>query len=266
MIVKKKSGIHKSAVISGEAQIHEEAYIGPHSVITGNVTIGAGTQVLNNVSIGSDFGEVLIGEDNVIFPGAVIGAPPQDLKYNQENTKLTIGSRNVMRECVSIHIGTAQDTGLTSIENDNLIMAYVHIAHDCKLGSHIVVANTSNFAGHITVEDHVKVGGACNFNQFLRLGQHSYIGGVSSVSQDILPFTIARGFPAKPVATNKIGLERAGVNKEDIQDIYKAVRYFLHSNETTEAFLKFLDEELTESTYINHIRHFVVNSKRGIAR
>ena len=134
-------------------------------------------RIESHVVIGSDHGVVSIGKNNHIFSGAMVGGPPQDLKYKDEDTRLEIGDENAIREFVTINIGTATGAGVTRIANNNLLMAYVHIAHDCQLGSHIAIANTSNFAGHVTVEDYVRIGGVCAFNQFIRVGKYAFIAG-----------------------------------------------------------------------------------------
>ena len=172
-------GIHETALVSERAKIHPEATIGPYVVIRGEVEIQKGAIVDQFVTLGSEHTKVFIGEGTRIFPGAVVGETPQDLKYEGEPTSVHIGKNTMIREYVTIHAGTPQGGGETIIGDHGLFMAYVHIAHDCKIGSHVVIANSTQLAGHVEMEDHVKVGGVCAFNQFVRLGQHGYIAGDS---------------------------------------------------------------------------------------
>ncbi len=195
-----------------------------------------------------------------------MGGAPQDLKYNEEPTSLIVGGNNIFRECVTVNIGTESGGGVTRIGNNNLLMAYVHVAHDCELGNHIVVANTTNFAGHVKVEDHVRIGGVCSFNQFITIGRYSYIAGDSAVNKDILPFTIAQGKYAVSRATNKIGLERAGFSKSEIENIHRAVRFVLMGERTKEEFLEKILEDCEPSDSISHLLQFIRNSTRGIAK
>ena len=203
-----------------------------------------------------------------MFPGAVVGGVPQDLKYAGENTHLEIGDHNIFRECVTVNTGTVSGGSLTKLGNHNLIMAYCHIAHDCIFGDHIVVANSSNFAGHVILEDHVKVGGVCSFNQFIKVGAHSYIAGESSVNKDIIPYTIARGNYAISTVTNKIGLERSGFEKEEIASLHRAIRVVLKANETIEKSIETILEQVEQSpnSLVAHLIDFMKTSERGVAR
>ena len=196
----------------------------------------------------------------------MIGGPPQDLKYKGEETRLEIGDGNQIREFVTINVGTATGTGVTRVGNKNLLMAYVHIAHDCNLGSHIAIANTSNFAGHVTVEDHVHVGGVCSFNQFITVGKYAFIAGDSAVNKDVMPFTIAQGKYAVSRAPNSILLERSGFPKEEIENIYRAIRIITKGNRTMEEALTEIHSECSPSENIQYLVSFIGKSKRGIAR
>ena len=259
--------VHPSSVIGPMVELHPEVEVGPFCVIRGSVQIGRGTKLESHVVLGSDKGVVRIGENNTFAPGSFIGGAPQDLKYNGEPTELRIGNNNVIRECATINIGTPGGGGLTRIGNNCLIMAYAHVAHDCDLGDHVVVANSSQFAGHVTVEDHVKIGGVCAFNQFIRIGRHSYVAGGSQVNKDIMPYTIAQGSYAVSRAVNKIGLERSGhYQREEIDSIQRAVRIILKTADTMDEALQMIAQECKPSPAIEHLVQFIKKSERGIAR
>lgn len=260
------SHIHPTAVISKAAQIHESVSIGPFCVINGNVKIGPRTKLESHVVLGSEFGIVEVGEDNHFFSGCVVGGPPQDLKYAGEPTRLTIGSKNLIREFVTINLGTHHGGGLTSLGDRNLLMAYVHVAHDCHFGSNIAVANTTNFAGHVTVEDHVRIGGVCAFNQFITIGKYAYIAGDSAVNKDVLPFSIAQGKYAVVRAANKIGLERAGFSKLEVENIRRAIRFIIMGDRTKEEAIQKIRAECEPLEPVERLIQFYEKSTRGIAR
>jgi len=258
--------IHPTAIISKEAQIADDAIIGPFCVINGNVKIGKGTQLLSHVTVGSGFGEIIIGENNQFSPGSAVGGAPQDLKYAEENTRLVIGNGNKIRECVTLNLGTEQGGGETKIGNDNLLMAYVHIAHDCHLQNNIVIANSTQLAGHVEIEDRAIIGGVCCVNQFVRLGKLSYTAGDSSINKDILPFTMAQGRYAVMRATNKVGLERAGYSKGEIENIHKAIRFLLKGKMTQEEALQKITDECEPSESLEHFVNFIKSSTRGLGK
>lgn len=258
--------IHPSSIVGKEVELGNDVEIGPFCVVKGKVRIGKGTILHSHVSIGGDFGEVEIGEKNQFFAGAVIGGPPQDLKYNNEKTKLTIGSGNFIRECVTINLGTVTGRKVTSIGNNNLIMAYTHIAHDCSFGSNIAVANGCQFAGHVTVEDNVRIGGMCGFVQFIRIGQYAYVAGDSTMNKDILPYCMAQGRWAVARATNKIGLERAGFSAQQVSNIHKAIKLVIMGSRTMEESLKAIEEECEMDAPLQKFVDFIKSSEKGIAR
>lgn len=260
------NSIHPTAHIDEQSVVDKNVFIGPGAVVLGDTFIGEGSYIHNHATVGSKECKTVLGKKNTVFPGAVVGGTPQDLKYNGEKTFLNVGDNNVFRECVTVNTGTVSGGEKTVIGDNNLIMAYCHIAHDCILGDHIVVANSTNFAGHVTVEDHVKIGGVCSFNQFVKIGQHAYIAGESSVNKDILPFTIARGNYAVSTVTNKIGLERAGFSSEEIASIHKGIRSLLKGDKTIEETIEMMLMETDKTHHIDDIVNFVKTSKRGIAK
>jgi UDP-N-acetylglucosamine acyltransferase len=260
------NSIHPSSVISKEAEIGENVTIGPFCVVSGRVKIGAGSKLVSHVSLGSEFGIVELGKNNTLAAGAMIGGPPQDLKYKGEPTKLEIGDGNSIRELVTINIGTPGGGGVTRIGNGCMIMSYAHVAHDCQIGNNVVIANSSQLAGHVVVEDQVRISGLCAFNQFVRVGKYAYIAGDSSVNKDILPYTIAQGKYALMRATNRIGLERAGYSKADIESINRAIRIFTKGAGTTDEKFARIEAECEKSPALQYMLDFArASSERGIA-
>lgn len=258
--------IHPTAIVGKGVELDSGVKIGPYSVLKGKVFIGSGTEIESHAVIGSSHGIVRMGKNNRIYSGAMIGGPPQDLKYKNEETRLEMGDGNLIREFVTINVGTATGQGVTRLGSDNLLMAYVHIAHDCQLGSHIAIANTSNFAGHVTVEDYVRIGGVCSFNQFITIGKYSFIAGDSAVNKDVMPFTIAQGKYAVSRAPNSILLERSGFPKEEVENIYRAIRIVTKGGRTIDEALVDIEKDCTPSENIQYLTNFIRKSERGIAR
>jgi UDP-N-acetylglucosamine acyltransferase len=258
--------IHPTAIIDKHVELDSTVKVGPYSLLRGRVQIGRGSVIESHVVVGSEHGAVTMGEENHIFSGAVIGGPPQDLKFKGELTKLEIGSKNTIREFVTLNVGTQTGGGITRIGNSNLLMAYVHVAHDCQIGNNIVIANSSNFAGHVTVEDNVRIGGICSFNQFIRIGKFSFIAGDSAVNKDIIPFSIAQGKYAVSRAANEIGMERAGFPKPEIDAVYRAIRLLTKGDRTVEASLQEMQEKCLPSEHVQYLIDFIKKSERGIAR
>ena len=259
-------GIHSTAIVSEKAKIHPDATVGPFVVIRGEVTLGAGVVVDQFATVGAENTRVTVGEGTRIYPGAVVGETPQDLKYSGERTSVDIGKHNMIREYVTIHAGTPTGGGETIIGDHGLFMAYVHIAHDCKIANHVVIANSTQLAGHVEMEDHVKVGGVCAFNQFVRLGQYSYIAGDSSVNKDVLPFAIAQGKYAVMRAANQIGMDRSGFSKDDIGSVRRALRIITKGDHTTiEEALNRVSSECGDGEAVAALLKFAKNSERGLA-
>lgn len=262
----RSTNVHPTAIVDKSVELGGGVSVGPFAVLKGKVFIGEGSRIHSHTVIGSEHGVVRIGQNNQIMPGAMVGGPPQDLKFKGEETALEIGDENVIREFVTINVGTVTGTGVTRIGNNNLLMAYVHVAHDCRIGSNIAIANTTNFAGHVTVEDNVRIGGVCSFNQFITVGKHSFIAGDSAVNKDVMPFTIAQGKYAVSRACNSIGLERAGFSKEEVDNIYKAIRIVTKGNRTIEESLEEIHKECQPSENISYLVQFIQKSERGVAR
>ena len=259
--------IHPTSIIGAEVKLGKNVKIGPFCVVTGDVTIGEGTQLASHVVIGDPRTQVTIGKNNHFFSGAVVGGPPQDLTYKGEKTQLIIGDNNNIREFVSINVGTPKGGGVTRIGSDNLLMAYVHVAHDCQLGNHIVMANSCQLAGHVEIHDHAKISGVCLFNQFVVLGKYCYITGDSAVNKDVPPFCIAQGKYAVVRAANEIGMDRAGFAKEEIENIRRAVRILTKSKLTIEGSLQRISEECEMVPALKDFLAFIKSDerKRGLA-
>jgi UDP-N-acetylglucosamine acyltransferase len=213
--------IHPTAIISDSASIADDVEIGPYAVINNDVVIGSGCKIDSHVVIN---GPTKIGSDNHIYQFASIGDDPQDKKYNNEPTRLTIGDRNTIREFCTISRGTSQDAGETIIGDDNWIMAYVHIAHDCTVGNKTIMANNTTLAGHVHVGDWVICGGFSGVHQFCRIGAHAFLGMYSGIHNDIPAYTLVSGQPAKPKGINSEGLKRRDFSSEQIRNIKNAYR------------------------------------------
>jgi len=218
--------IHPTALISSSAELHEDVRVGPYTVIGPDVQIGRGTRIGAHVVIK---GPTFIGAENRIFQFASIGEDPQDMKYSGQSTRLEIGDRNTIREYCSVHRGTVQDRGLTTIGHDNWLMAYVHIAHDCVLADHIIMSNNATLAGHVVVHEYAVFSGLCAVHQFCRIGAHSFIGGVTAITRDIPPYITVYGQPPVPRGVNAEGLRRCGFNADQLRMIKEAYRILYRS-------------------------------------
>ena len=213
--------IHPSSIIEPGAELADDVVIGPFCHIGSKVRINSGTQLISHVSI---TGRANIGMNNRIWPFASLGADPQDLKYKGEDSELVIGDYNDIRESVTIHKGTAGDRNTTRVGDHNLIMAYVHIGHDCILGNHIVVTNAVQLAGHILIEDHAAIGGASALHHFVTIGQYAYVGGATRIVHDVPPFMFVEGNPSRVRSVNFIGLRRhgfTGQTEERLKDAWR---------------------------------------------
>jgi UDP-N-acetylglucosamine acyltransferase len=254
--------IHASAIVDLESSIAADVEIGPYSVIGAGVTIGAGTVIGPHVVV---MGPCKIGRDNHIFQFSSVGEAPQDKKYQGEPTELEIGDRNIIREYVTLNRGTVDGLGKTVIGNDNLFMAYTHVAHDCIVGDHCVFANAASLSGHVEVGDHAILGGFTSVHQFTRIGARAFCGLGSVVTQDIPPFSTAAGNRARVIGINKEGLKRKGFSAELIRALHKSFRELLKSKGSKKDAIKNLEPLCEEFPEVEEFVNFVNNSKRGIA-
>ncbi len=253
--------IHKTALVDPKAKLGLGCVVGPYSIVEGTVALGDNSRVGSHCTI---LGNTTIGEDCEFFTGAVIGAEPQDKKYNnEERVFLNIGDHNVFREYTTVNPGTG-DQGTTTIGDHNLFMAYSHVAHDCVIGNHCVMANAGTLAGHVTVEDLAVVGGLSAVHQFVRLGELSIIGGCSKVVQDIPPFSMCDGHPAKVFNINSVGLKRANFSAETINALRKAFKILFHSGLSKSHALEKIEKEIIPCPKLQHLVDFVKSSKRGV--
>ena len=255
--------IQSLAYIHPQAKIAENVVIEPFVTIYKDVVIGEGSWIGSNVTI---MDGARIGKNCRIFPGAVISAPPQDLKYKGEPTTLTIGDNTIIRECVTLNRGTALDKETTKIGDNCLLMAYVHVAHDCTIGNHVIIANAVQLAGHIEIQDYAFVGGASAVHQFVSIGAHSIIAGGSLVRKDVPPYTKAGREPISYVGINSVGLRRRGFTSErinEIQDIYRTI--FLKKYNISKA-LDIIETEREPTEIRDEILDFIRNSNRGVMK
>lgn len=255
--------IHPTAIVHPAARIAEGVEIGPFAVIGEHVSIAAGTVVGPHTVID---GWTEIGRDNRIFQFASVGAPPQDLKFHGEKSCLRLGERNTVREFVTLHRGTESGGGETLIGNDNLFMAYAHVAHDCVVGNRVILANGATLAGHVQVDDFAILGGLSAVHQFARIGCHVMISGGAMVTQDIPPYCIAQGDRAKTVGINLVGLKRRGFTDGSLRSIKQAYKLVLRSGLRLEEALAKIDSDVVKCPELEVFVSFIKNSERGIAR
>lgn len=258
-----KSKIHATSIIDPKADLDPSVEIGPFCIVKGGALIKKGTKLVSNVIIE---GGTEIGENCVIHPFTSIGFAPQDLKYKDENTKLVIGNNNVIREYVTLHRASVSGEGITSLGDNNFLMAYAHVAHDCRLGSNVIMANAATLAGHVLVEDHAFIGGVVAVHQFTRIGEYAMIGGFSGIGQDIPPYMIAAGARAKLFGPNTIGLKRKGFTDQTINSIKKAYKILFRDKLTLKEALKKVEDEIPPTREITHLIEFIEKNRRGICR
>jgi UDP-N-acetylglucosamine acyltransferase len=258
-----KTQIHTSAVVSKKANLCDDVQIGQYAIIGDDVTIGSGTKIGAFCVIE---GNTTIGKSCEVFTGAVIGSRPQDLKYKGEKSFLDIGDNNIIREYCTFNPGT-EEGGKTKVGNNNLFMAYSHIAHDCIIGNNCVIANCGTLAGHVTIEDKAVVGGLVAIHQFVRIGKLSIIGGCSKVVQDIPPFSTCDGHPARIYGLNRVGLRRSDIPKESIAQLKSAFKMLFNEGLTIKHALEKIEKEIKPVfSEVAYLVNFVKDSQRGIAR
>jgi UDP-N-acetylglucosamine acyltransferase len=253
--------IHPAAVVDKHAELGSDVEIGAYCVIGPKVKIGKGTKLLSHVCV-QEMSE--IGEGCTLYPFVVIGGPPQDLTYRGEDTTCVIGNNNTIREYVTINRGS-KSSGTTSVGSDNYIMAYSHIAHDCRVGSHVIMANCATLAGHVHIEDYAILSGLSAAHQFCRIGKYAFISGLTGVPKDIPPFMMAAGNRARLYGLNAVGLERQGFAKAEIVKLKRAYRILFRSSLPLEKSLKLVEEEL-DGDNIKDLLTFIRSSERGICR
>lgn len=255
--------IHPTALIDPGAELADDVCVGPYAVIGAGVHIDAGTTIGPHTVIK---GPTRIGRDNHIFQFASVGEDPQDKKYRGEVTELVIGDRNNIREFATIHRGTAQDKGITRIGDDNLLMAYTHVAHDCVVGNHVIMANSASLAGHVHVDDFAILGGFSLVHQFCRIGQYSFAAMGSVINRDVLPYVMIGGSPTKPHGINSVGLERQGFSPEAIRQIRKAYKTIYKSGLKLDEAFQTLAKMAAEAPEIQRMVEFLQQPGRSIIR
>ena len=256
--------IHPTAIVDPRSKVHPSCKIGPYCVIGAEVELGEGCHLISHVAIE---GPTKIGVDNGFFPFSSIGMAPQDLGYAGELTRLEIGDHNEIREFVTINRGTVKGGGLTRVGSHTLVMAYTHIAHDCQIGDHVILANAATLGGHVTVEDWAQVGALCPVHHFVRIGKHAFIGGGTTVTKDVLPFSktsAERGTHA--YGMNSVGLERRGFSKERIAKIHHAYKLLLASKLNTSQALERLKSEPDRGEDVDALVKFIESSERGVVK
>jgi UDP-N-acetylglucosamine acyltransferase len=255
------SAIHPTAIIEAGAQLGADVTVGAYAYVGPQVVLGDGCILHHHANVE---GNTVVGRACEIYPFACIGMKTQDLKFKGGNPGTRIGDRNTFREYVSVH-GATKDGEHTTIGDDNLLLAYCHIAHDCRIGSHLIASNEVGIAGHCVVEDHVTLGAKCGIHQFCRVGSHVMVGAMSKIVQDVPPFIIADGNPAIARSINKVGLERHGFTVERQEAVKQAFRIFYRAGlNRTQAFERMHEHALGQSEDFKHFLSFVEQSERGV--
>ena len=253
--------IHPTAVRDPGAEIAEGVDIGPFCIVHADTKIGRGTKLHSSVVVGQ---WTEIGENNEIYPGAVIGVAPQDLRYSGERAYTKVGHRNVIREYVTVHRASDAE-GLTAIGDDNLIMAYTHVAHNCILGNQIIIANSCGLAGHVEIEDQAVLGGMCGLHQFVRVGKLAMLGGMAQIRQDVPPFSMVDGQPARIFGMNIRGMQRRGINKDSRQALKGCYRLILSSGLNLTQAISSIRATVDQTDEVKHLLRFLENpSKMGV--
>ena len=255
--------IHSTAIIDRKADLDTSVAVGPYSIIKDNVTIGPGTEIGSHVTIDR---YTDIGADCRIFNHVSVGAAPQALKYQGEKTYLKVGRGTVIREFATLNRGTAFGGGITEVGENNFLMAYIHIAHDCKTGKGVIMANNATLAGHITCEDHATIGGLVAIHQFVRVGAYAYIGGKSAVVKDIPPYVIASGDRARLHGLNNVGLKRHGFSTETLLSLKRAYRIIFRIGLTLNEAIERVGAEMGQIPEVTALIKFIQSSSRGITR
>src|ERR1017187_5787208 len=256
--------VHPTAIIDPAACVHDTADIGPYCIIGPEVEIGARTRLMANLFVE---GPAVIGEDNVFFPYSTVGVASQDQKYKGERACTRIGSRDNIRQCVTIHRGTQGGGLLTEIGDDNLLMTYTHVAHDCWIGNHVILGNSVGLAGHVTIEDWADVSPFSGVHQFCRIGRHAFIGPYSVIKQDVMPYSLTSNKPEVAVfGANSIGLERRGFHKDVIESLQTAFRLLSRSQLNTSQAIERIRAEISPCAEVDELIEFIRSSERGVVK
>ena len=256
--------IHPTAIVDPSAKVPASCSIGPYCVISADVEMGERCQLVSHVVVG---GPTRLGSDNQIYPFAVVGGDPQDVTFHGERTSLEVGDRNIIREYVTITRGTAKGTGVTRLGSDILIMAYAHIGHDSVIGDHVMLVNGATLAGHVTVEEWAVVGALCPVHQFVRIGAHSYVGGGTTITQDVLPYSMTSAErDTHAFMLNKVGLQRRGFSRQRIAKLHHAFKVLLASKLNTSQALERLRVEGERGEDVDLLLRFIQSSQRGIIK
>ncbi|MBQ3442203.1 MAG: acyl-ACP--UDP-N-acetylglucosamine O-acyltransferase [Selenomonadaceae bacterium] len=262
LVTKGGTNIHPSAVVSESARLGENVTIGSYCVIGDEVEIGDGSIIGPHAVIEK---WTSLGRECRVYQFASVGAAPQDLKFKGERSFTIIGDRTTIREGATIHRATGEDNE-TRIGNDCLLMAYIHVAHNCTLGNHVIMSNLASCAGHATVEDRVVIGGMAGVHQFVKIGRNAMVGGMSKLVQDVVPYTIVDGHPAKVVGLNNVGISRAGVPLESRRLIKKAYKILYRSGLSLPEAIAVIEQEVDSCEEVEHFLRFLRNAERGICR
>ena len=251
--------IHPTAIIHPTAEIEADVEIGPYCIVGKQVRIGAGTVLHGHATIQEN---TFLGKECVIFSGAILGGPPQDHKYQDEDTYVIIGDRTTIRECVTIHRATGEGC-VTRIGDENMLMAYAHVGHNCDIGHHVTLASYVGISGHVSIEDHVNIGGLTGVHQGCRIGTLTMLGGFSKITQNIPPYMLADGNPAKVYDINKIGLRRASIVPKVRNELRQAYKLLYRSNLNMSQALETIEEEIDKSVELEHLLKFIRSSRNG---
>ncbi|MGE5488615.1 MAG: acyl-ACP--UDP-N-acetylglucosamine O-acyltransferase [bacterium] len=256
--------VHPTAIVDPSARIDASAEVGPYSVIGADVQIGARTRLMGHVFLE---GPLTIGEDNIFFPYSTVGVAPQDLKYKGERSETRIGNRNRIREFVTIHRGTEGGGMVTEIGDDNLLMAYVHVAHDVRIGNRTILGNAVTFAGHVTVGDWAVIEAFSGVHQFCRIGRHAFVGGYSVITRDVLPYSMTvTEREAKTFGSNRVGLERRGFSEVSREALHKAFRLLTRAGLNTSQAIERIRAEVPQVPEVEELLAFINSSERGFIK
>ncbi|MFQ5499349.1 MAG: acyl-ACP--UDP-N-acetylglucosamine O-acyltransferase [Candidatus Zixiibacteriota bacterium] len=254
--------IHPSAIVSPKAELGDKVTIGPFSIIDDDVQIGSGTLIASSVVVANG---ARIGSNVKISPGVVISTEPQDLKFGGEKTSASIGDNTVIREYATINRGT-EAHGTTTVGKNCLIMSYAHVAHDCIIGDHVIMANSVNLAGHIEIDDHAIIGGLVPIHQFVKVGKHAMVGGGFRVQQDVCPYALVGGYPLKMIGLNSIGLKRRGFSRDVRESLQKAFKLLFSSGLNTTQAVERIKSDLEIIPEVQTVLDFIARSDRGIVK